>query len=437
MESATLPFNQNRNGWLNDQHGPAFRPSLAGNTDADWVIIGSGFAGLSFARRLASLDPSLKIVMLDSACAAESASARNSGFIISLPHNIGSSTAELKKAHSYRSLLQEGSRQLAALTALHGIDCEWEDAGKYHCQVDVTSNRILREYINNLEAMDEPYRLLDQEMLYQKLGSRFYTKGIYTPGATLVNPANLVAGLADSLPENVMLFDHTPVMQIEHGQTARVITPYGTVNARKVMLATNALSKALSPVANRQAAMATFASFTAPLTAEQSQRLPEMSSWGLTPVNAIAGATIRYTRDRRFLIRQHVIPALNGRISAEQTWRATRLHQQTFNKIYPELTDVPLARTWSGTISVTRNGAPVWGALGRNVYTSSGCNGAGIAKQTIAGSLLADYALGHDNPLIASMLALGKANYLPPSPVLDVAISLSLAKERYLGRSEV
>jgi hypothetical protein len=35
------------------------------------------------------------------------------------------------------------------------------------------------------------------------------------------------------------------------------------------------------------------------------------------------------------------------------------------------------------------------------------------------------------------MQELGKANYLPPSPVLDIAIGVSLMKERYLGRKEV
>lgn len=203
------------------------------------------------------------------------------------------------------------------------------------------------------------------------------------------------------------------------------------------MLATNALSPELSPKNSNQAAMATFASITAPLTLEQQQRLPKMSSWGLTPINAIAGATLRYTQDNRLLIRQHVIPALKGRVTAAQTYLVAQLHQRLFRKIYPQLSDVPISNTWSGTISVTRNGAPVWGKLAKGVYASGGCNGAGISKQTVAGALLADYALGIDNPLISAMEQLGKANFLPPSPILDIAIQASLIKEKYIGRTEV
>ena len=125
------------------------------------------------------------------------------------------------------------------------------------------------------------------------------------------------------------------------------------------MLAPNALSRELSPTVSRQASMATYASITAPLTPEQRQRLPAMESWGLTPVNAIAGATLRYTHDHRFLVRHHVDPALRGVITAGQTASAARQHLALFHTAYPQLQDVPLERTWSGTISVTRNGEQI------------------------------------------------------------------------------
>lgn len=434
MKYASVPLNQNHNGWLRET--PAVYPTLRRDCQADWAVIGAGFAGLAFARRLANLNPELKIVVVDAASVAESSSARNSGFAIGLPHNIGSSTAELKKAQDYRSLLQAGIADLERIVRDRRIDCEWEKVGKYHCQVDARSEHVLQEYRDNLDLMDEHYETLDREALAQKLGTRFYQKGIFTPGAVLLNPASLVLGLAAALPENVILHDNTPAMAIHYGKMNRIVTPFGTLSAPKVMLATAALSPQLAPGLSKQAAMATFASLTAPLSEAQRQRLPEMNSWGLTPVNAIAGATLRYTADRRILIRQHVVPALRGRVTARQTYTATRLHRATFHKIFPQLRDVALTHSWSGTISVTRNGAPVWGALSGSVYTASGCNGAGISKQTIAGSLLADYVLGYDHPLMATMLALGQASWLPPSPLLDAAVVGTLLKERWLGRRE-
>ena len=238
--------------------------------------------------------------------------------------------------------------------------------------------------------------------------------------------------------ENVTVYHQTPAlaMRQENGGV-RVTTLQGTIRADQAMLATNALSRELSPTVSRQASMATYASITAPLTPEQRQRLPAMESWGLTPVNAIAGATLRYTHDHRFLVRQHVDPALRGVITAGQTASAARQHLALFHTAYPQLQDVPLERTWSGTISVTRNGAPVWGRLAPQIWTAGGCNGAGVSKQTIAGTLLADLAMGQDNPLIAAMQSLGQANVMPPSPFLDIGVAGALWKERYVGRKEM
>lgn len=431
-----LPLNQNMSGWLSQHPQPAAFPALTAAIDADWAVIGAGYAGLAFARRLALLQPAAKIVVLEAGVAYDNASGRNSGFIIGLPHNIGSDTAELKKAHAYRQLLQAGIQRLKNLVDAHQIDCGWEAAGKYHCQAAPGQESILQDYCASLDRLEENYQLLESEALQAKLGTRFYHKAIFTPDTVLVNPALLIAGLAAALPENVHLYYHSPALAIDYQREATVYTATGSVRAKKVMLATNALSGHLLPGLRRQAAMATFASLTPPLSAAQLARLPEMTSWGLTPVNAIAGATLRFTPDRRFLIRQHVIPALNGGVSARQTQRAARLHQQLFRKLYPQLEDVAFSHCWSGTISVTRNGAPQWGQLNKWLYTAGGCNGAGISKQTIAGELLADLAAGEDNPLIAQMQALGKANWLPPSPVLNVAIHGALQKERWMGRKE-
>ncbi|PAW34012.1 FAD-dependent oxidoreductase [Pantoea vagans] len=437
MRYASIPFNHNQPGWPAGEHSFSPQPALQGDITADWVIVGAGFAGVAFARRLAEINPNLKIIIVEAHSTQQSASARNSGFVIGLPHIIGSSTAELKKANAYRNLLQEGIRQLEQVISQHHLQCDWERVGKYHCQAEPGNDAILKEYASHLDLMNEPWQMSDSEELYQKLGTRFYSKGIYTPGCVLVNPAQLIAGLNACLPEKVQRFDNTPVLGIRYGSMAEVLTPFGVIKTPKVMLATNALSPELRPGLSRQAAMATFASITDPLMDEQLATLPPMQSWGLTPVNAIAGATFRFTSNRRFLIRQHVIPALRGQVNAARTYEAARLHEHLFKKVYPTLGSVKITHTWSGTISVTRNGAPEWGMLNKFLCTAGGCNGAGISKQTVAGTLLADFMMKQDNPHIADMLSLGKANVMPPSPALDIGIALSLMKERYLGRKEV
>ncbi|GAB7272455.1 hypothetical protein DZS_38510 [Dickeya ananatis] len=106
MNINALPLDANTNGWSAMLPPREAKPILRQTINADWLVIGAGYAGLAFAHRIAENHPHEQVVVLDALDSDGSASARNSGFAIDLPHNIGSSTAELKK-----------SRQLSASVA--------------------------------------------------------------------------------------------------------------------------------------------------------------------------------------------------------------------------------------------------------------------------------------------------------------------------------
>jgi len=279
--------------------------------------------------------------------------------------------------------------------------------------------------------------LLEKHELSQRLGTEFYQRAIYTPNCILVNPAALVAGLAASLPANVSVYTQSPVLEVGTSGKICAITPHGEVKARKLMVAINGAARGLPHFKGSVFAMSTLATLTEPLTPAQRARIGDIAAWGLTPVNALAGATLRYTHDHSFLIREHVNFAPKLHTDAVETGRHARRHQQLFTRLYPQLDDVAMAYSWSGLISITRNGAPVWGEIAPNVYSSVGCNAAGISKQSAFGRLLADQVLEVDNPLTKDMTSLGRANYLPPRPLLDVGVKSFMALERWRSRHEL
>src|SRR5210317_105788 len=85
-----LPVHRGSAAWnaiLEPQSDPE---PLEAERTADVVIVGAGFAGLSAARRLMQVDPSLKVVVLEAGRLAESSCGRNSGFMIDLPHELTS-----------------------------------------------------------------------------------------------------------------------------------------------------------------------------------------------------------------------------------------------------------------------------------------------------------------------------------------------------------
>ena len=75
-------------GWYAILQEPEPADVLEKDKNADWLVIGGGFAGLAAARRLLQLREKEQIVVLDSIRIGQGSSGRNSGFMIDLPHDI-------------------------------------------------------------------------------------------------------------------------------------------------------------------------------------------------------------------------------------------------------------------------------------------------------------------------------------------------------------
>ena len=110
---AVLPANDATNGWNRILPLRAPQPPLRGEQRADWAVVGAGYAGLAAARRLAENRPNDRIVLLEAREVGENASGRNSGFAIDLPHNVGSSLAELEGSHRFMRLSRAAIDQIS------------------------------------------------------------------------------------------------------------------------------------------------------------------------------------------------------------------------------------------------------------------------------------------------------------------------------------
>lgn len=432
-----LPADDTTNGWSGILPPRAERPALVGDVRADWVVVGAGFAGLAAARRLAQHRPNDRILVIEAEAAGEGASGRNSGFAIDVPHNVGSSLAELEGSQRFIRLSRAAIDHLETLVETHGIDCDWGRRGKYHAAVSAQGMReVLEPMVRELDALGEPYRWLDHEGLTAEIGTPYYRAAVHTPGGALMNPAALTRGLADSLPENVTLHERTPATGIESANGIRLTTPTGSVFAPKMILTVNGWAEQFGAYRRRLLRFAAHASLTRRLTPAERGRLGGIDDWGLTPANAFAGVTMRFTRDHRILIRQnlHYCPGLRQRATDRAANHAH--HQRLFHGRFPMLPQVTLEHTWTGYVCLSRNHAPGFGRIAPNVWTAVCQNAVGVTKGTIGGLLAADMACGVDNPLIADMESLGQPSLLPPRPFLDLGVRVRSAWELWRHRRE-
>ncbi len=434
---SVLPSDDNTNGWSAVLPARTPHPTLDGDIRADWIVVGAGYAGLAAARRLAVNRPNDKVVLIEAQEAGEGASGRNSGFAIDLPHNTGNSLEELARSEAHMRLARTAISHLEDMVKTHTIACDWEQRGKYHAAVSERGvDDILRPFAEELEAINEPYRWVDTDALRSEIATPHFKAAVYTPGNILMNPAALTRGLADNMPSNVSIYEHSPVTEVDFHNGVRLTTPGGSAYAPQMVIAVNGFAEKFGFFKSRLLVFAAHASLTRQLTAQEQKAMGSVENWGLTPANAFAGITMRYTKDHRILIRQDIYYKPDFRETDAKRARVRQQHQRLFNQRFPMLDEVTMEHTWTGFLCLSRNDAPGFGRVAGNVHSAICQNAVGVTKGTISGMLAADLATGQDNPLIADIEALGTPELLPPRPFLDIGVRAKFAWELWRARAE-
>ncbi|MEM1300826.1 MAG: FAD-binding oxidoreductase [Pseudomonadota bacterium] len=438
MKIEVKPDNDNTCGWYNVLPPRTPHAALEEDINADWLVIGGGYAGLAAARRLAENCPDEKIVLVDAGVCGENASGRNSGFAIDTPHTTTSDEGELRKAAAYMRLSRAAIAYHKEQIDAHGIECDWHQVGKYQTTVtDRGRDDMLVPFAQVMDELGEEYRWCDAAELARVLGTAHYKHAIYTPGNVLLNPAALTRGLADTLPGNVTVHENTPVASIDYRNGVQITTSTGgSVRAPRMILAANGFSDQFGFMQNKFVHFETHASLSRPLTDEEMEIYGVTEPWGVTPINAAGGITQRFTPDRRLLIRNQM--AINSRRSVGKARQdeVARIHKQKFDWYFPNLPDVTMEYTWAGFICLSRNGAPAWGQIASNVWLAACQNAVGVTKGTISGLLAADLACGRDNELIPDMESLGAPVDLPPRWMTEIGARVRLGWEVFKSRHE-
>lgn len=427
MPRAPFPSYPDRCGWNAMLPPRTPRAALRGDQQADFAVVGAGFTGLAAARRLAELHPQARIAVLEATEVGEGSSGRNSGFASPTDIPGGTSPAALATAAAQDRFGAEGFNWLVELMQRHGIDCGLHLSGRIKGAATERGEAVVRAMLATVRALGLPHALLGPDEMEERIGTRYYRLGLHTEGGYLLDPAALIRGLADCLPESVRLYEANPVRALRRdGALWRLETDGATLAAPTVVMATNAAIKQFGHLRDRIVTIHTYAGISAPAPPDAFGSLP---GWGLLACHRL-GTTVRRVGPDRLMVR-----SLYAYERGLPEARVRDELRRRFHRRYPGLSHIDLDYVWGGTTALTLNGAPWWGRLGQGLYGFAGCNGSGIVKGTVLGKRLAELIAGQDSTA-EIQAAFGTANRIAPEPFRTIGFHTIAAIERRRAGAE-
>jgi len=431
-------INDNSCSWINDLSPRSNIKTLSSDLNCEWLIVGAGYTGLSAARKLGQLYPNQKILLVDAQLAGEGASSRNSGYLVDTTLNDGfTSNKELSNYKKKADIYKLGIESIKKFIKEHQVDCDWNECGKYFASSNSEDIDILENFSKTLSKLGFEHNLIQKDNLTKRLGTNFYNIALHTKGGILLHPGKLVRAMIDTLPENVILYENSLLLNWKKiDGLINCNFKNGSIKSKKIIFATNGFLKSLGIKANYNFPITLTASMTRPLTEKEFSSIGEPKEWGVLPVRPM-GATIRMTKDRRILIRNTAEVHNPSQMSKSNLEKRSIKQKIGIKKRFPQLPDDIIQSTWSGIVSRTRNSSQIFEKIQENIFVAGCYNGSGIGVGTLFGEQIAIKASDEHTKEIETIETRSKPTWLPPQPFLDLGVKIRLIYERLRARSEI
>ncbi len=404
------------------------RPALNGDAEADTVIIGGGFTGLSAALHIAEGGQS--VILLEAETPGWGASGRNGGQVNpGLKPNPDTLVSRFGDDLGRRMAKRwgDGGPLVFDLIARHEIDCDALNVGFLRAATSDKTLATLREIARQWRNHGADYDDVSHSDMADMIGSDAYIGGVIDHRGGNIHPLNYALGLADAAERaGAVIHGGSRVAEIQPTATGvTVTTAKGVVAARRTLVCTNAytgdlangLGKTVVPVTSTQVA-------TAPLSDNIAKSiLPQ----GHAPTDTRRLLLyFRKTVDDRFVMGGR---GAMGDLSIQKRQEALR---DAARSIYPQLAGADWDHAWGGDVAMTRDSLPGLHLLAPNIMAGLGFNGRGVANATVMGTILADWALGA--PTKALDMPITPARAIPFRRFRNLGLGVTLATLGALDR---
>lgn len=365
-------------------------PPLMGTTDADTVVIGGGFTGLSAALHLA--EAGQNVVLLEAETPGWGASGRNGGQVNpGLKANPDDTEAQFGPDMGKRMIALSGGAGALVFDLIrkHDIQCDASNCGWLRSATNPKTLAALQDAARQWRARGHDVDDVSAAQMTDLLGADAYVGGVIDRRGGNIHPLNFALGLARAaIKAGATLHGQSRVTDINATpDTVTVATLSGSVTAKRALICTNAytgdladpLGKTVVPVTSVQVA-------TAPLSPNVAQSILPL---GHSPTDT-RRLIFYFRKDAagRFIMGGRGAMGDGGIAKRQEALRAAAL------QLYPQIGDAAWTHAWGGNVAMTRDHVPGLHRIAPHVVAALGYNGRGVGMATAMGTVLAKWAQG-------------------------------------------
>jgi glycine/D-amino acid oxidase-like deaminating enzyme len=365
-------------------------PAFDGSENAETVVIGAGYTGLSAALHLA--EQGRPVLVLDANEPGWGASGRNNGQVVAAlkhePHEIEQRFGRERGAALIRAV-GDGPDLVLGLIARYRIACAARRSGILTAAHSLKSLADLKRRVEIWNARGAPLRLLSRDEMEAASGTGFYAGGCLDPRGGAINPLGYARGLARAvMAAGGAIRQKALVRSIKRAGTQwRVMTARGNVDAETVIIGTNAYTGGFWPGLQK-----TFLPARTPQLV--SRPLRDNIAKSILP----GGQIMSDTRALTVGVRMHEDGRLhlgggNGTAGAESDALYAPLARHA-RLLYPQIGELEWQYRWTGFMAMTPDRYPRLFELAPGVAAALGYSGRGICTATILGRELGRWAAG-------------------------------------------
>jgi glycine/D-amino acid oxidase-like deaminating enzyme len=404
------------------------RPSLPGDRECDVAIVGAGFTGLWTAYYLKTLQPDLRITVVEREIAGFGPSGRNGGWavggLVGSLSTFGLSAGGEPLSHAL-DVTYTAIDEIGAVAQREQIDCAFAKSGALTVATSDPQWQRLQEAQTGGTAASHGApagELLSPAEAAELAAVPDLHGGRFTPHAARIDPARLVRGLALACERRgVSIYERTAAQALERG---RVDCDRGTVRAEVVINATESYSTQLPGGGLRYLPLYSLMIATEPLE----DAVWRETRWhdGLLIDDAhYLFFYAQRTADGRIAIGGRGAPYRLRSPIDERNERDAGVHARlhaTLRRAFPAAAEAAITHHWGGPLAAPRD----W-TMGVRFDRHSGLGGAGgytghgVVASNISGATLADLVLGRDSELTTMPWVGRRSRRWEPEPLRYLA----------------